>query len=158
MAISYSRLRAEDSDTLRGLLGVFRNAFGEPESEREFEPDDGYISTLLGDPTCVVLVARNERNEVVGGLVAYELRKFEQRRSELYLYDLAIDESYRRQGIATELIERLGLVGAAAGAYVIFVQADTVDAPAVALYTKLCCSVEADVVHFDIAIRNRQKR
>jgi aminoglycoside 3-N-acetyltransferase I len=109
----------------------------------------------LGDPTCVVLVACNDHDEVVGGLVAYELRKFERPRSEFYLYDLAVDERYRRQGIATELIERLGRIGAAAGAYVIFVQADTVDAPAVALYTKLCISIEVDVLHFDIAIRNR---
>ncbi len=155
MAISCRRLQSGDIAPLRALLNVFRVAFGEPDSERQHEPDDAYINTLLGDPTCVVLIACNDYDEVVGGLVAYELRKFEQRRSELYLYDLAVDESYRRQGIATQLIELLGLIGAAAGAYVIFVQADTVDAPAVALYTKLCSSVEADVVHFDIAIRNR---
>lgn len=155
MAISCRRLQPGDIAPLRALLNVFRVAFGEPDSERRHEPDDAYINTLLGDATCVVLVACNDHDEVVGGLVAYELRKFEQARSELYLYDLAVDENYRRQGIATELIERLGWIGAAAGAYVIFVQADTVDAPAVALYTKLCASVEADVVHFDIAIRNR---
>lgn len=155
MAISCRRLQPGDIAPLRALLNVFRVAFGEPDSERRHEPDDAYINTLLCDATCVVLVACNDHDEVVGGLVAYELRKFEQARSELYLYDLAVDENYRRQGIATELIERLGWIGAAAGAYVIFVQADTVDAPAVALYTKLCASVEADVVHFDIAIRNR---
>ena len=155
MAISCRRLQPGDIAPLRALLNVFRVAFGEPDAERQHEPDDAYINTLLGNPTCVVLVACNDRDDVVGGLVAYELRKFEQPRSELYLYDLAVDERYRRKGIATELIERLGRIGAAAGAYVIFVQADTVDAPAVALYTKLCISVEADVLHFDIAIRNR---
>jgi len=155
MAISCRRLQSGDTAPLRALLNVFRVAFAEPDSERQHEPDDGYINTLLSDPTCVVLVACNDHDEVVGGLVAYELRKFERPQSELYLYDLAVDERYRRQGIATQLIERLGRIGAAAGAYVIFVQADTVDAPAVALYTKLCISIEADVLHFDIAIRNR---
>ena len=155
MAISCKRLQSGDAAPLRALLNVFRVAFAEPDSERQHEPDDAYINTLLSDPTCVALVACNNHGEVVGGLVAYELRKFEQPRSEFYLYDLAVDERYRRQGIATELIERLGLIGAAAGAYVIFVQADKVDAPAVALYTKLCISIEADVLHFDIAIRNR---
>ncbi len=155
MAISCRRLQSGDIAPLRSLLDLFRVTFAEPDSERQYEPDDAYINTLLGDPTCVVLVACNDRDNVIGGLVAYELRKFEQPRSELYLYDLAVDERYRRQGIATELIERLGRIGAAAGAYVIFVQADTVDAPAVAFYTKLCISVEADVLHFDIAIRNR---
>lgn len=154
MEISYKRLQPGDAALLRELLGVFRTAFGEPESEREFEPDDTYINAVLSDATCVVLIAQSDQDEVVGGLVAYELRKFERRRSEFYLYDLAVDERCRRQGIATALIQRLGAIGAAAGAYVIFVQADTVDAPAVALYTKLCSSVEADVVHFDIAIPN----
>ncbi len=155
MAISCRRLKSGDTAPLRALLNVFRVAFAEPDSERQYEPDDGYINTLLSDPTCVVLVACNDRDDVVGGLVAYELRKFERPQSELYLYDLAVDDRFRRQGIATELIERLGQIGVAAGAYVIFVQADTVDAPAVALYTKLCISIEADVLHFDIAIRNR---
>ena len=36
-------------------------------------------------------------DEVVGGLAAYELRKFEQARSEFYLYDLAVSEAHRRQ-------------------------------------------------------------
>jgi hypothetical protein len=36
------------------------------------------------------------------------------------------------------------------GAYVIFVQADVADAPAIALYTKL--GAREDVLHFDIAV------
>jgi len=38
----------------------------------------------------------------------------------------------------------------ARAAYVIFVQADTDDAPAIALYSKL--GIREDVLHFDIAI------
>jgi len=40
-------------------------------------------------------------------LAAYELRKFEQERSEVYIYDLAVASAHRREGIATALIERL---------------------------------------------------
>ncbi len=45
--------------------------------------------------------------------------------------------AYRREGIATALIEELRKIAAARGAYVIFVQADkgTEDEPAIALYT-----------------------
>ena len=35
------------------------------------------------------------------------LRWFERARSEVYLYDLAVAESHRRQGIATRLIDAL---------------------------------------------------
>ncbi|WP_201274282.1 GNAT family N-acetyltransferase [Microvirga brassicacearum] len=48
----------------------------------------------------VVLVAL-AGEDVIGGLVAYELAMFEQGRRELYIYDLAVSEEYRRCGIAT---------------------------------------------------------
>ena len=41
-------------------------------------------------------------------------------------------------------------MAAARSAYVIFVQADMGDAPAIALYSKL--GIREDVLHFDIAI------
>ena len=50
---------------------------------------------------------------------------------------------------ATALIGELRHVAAERGAYVVFVQADLVDAPAIALYTRL--GVREDVLHFDIA-------
>lgn len=152
MSFTISRLGAADVSTARTLLAVFRTAFEEPESDRALEPEDGYIASLLADPKYIALVARDEAGAVVGGLAAYELQKLERARSEIYLYDLAVAEAHRRRGVATALIARLGEIGAAAGAWVIFVQADTVDAPAVALYTKLACLVESEVVHFDIAI------
>jgi len=89
-------------------------------------------------------------DEVVGGLAAYELRKFEQERSEIYIYDLAVASAHRREGIATALIEHLKPIAADRGAYVIFVQADLGDEPAIALYTKL--GTREDVLHFDIRV------
>jgi aminoglycoside 3-N-acetyltransferase I len=63
---------------------------------------------------------------------------------------LAVIESHRRRGIATALIEDLKLVAAERSAYVVFVQADLVDDPAIALYSKL--GKREDVLHFDISI------
>ncbi|MGI9404951.1 MAG: hypothetical protein ACR2O4_01155 [Hyphomicrobiaceae bacterium] len=37
--------------------------------------------------------------QVIGGLVAYELKKFEQERSEIYIYDLAVAAEHRRKGV-----------------------------------------------------------
>jgi aminoglycoside 3-N-acetyltransferase I len=89
--------------------------------------------------------------EVVGGIAAYELRKFEQARSEIYIYDLAVADAHRRQRVATEMIRELQRIAAARGAYVIFVQADLGDPPAIALYTKL--GKREDVIHFDIPVK-----
>ena len=87
---------------------------------------------------------------MVGGIAAYELKKFEQRRSEIYIYDLAVAATHRRQGIATALINELREIAATRGAFVIFVQADRGDAPAIALYSKL--GTREDVLHFDITV------
>ena len=83
--------------------------------------------------------------------MAYELRKLEQERSEIYIYDLAVAKQYRRKGIATGLIAKLKTIAIARGAYVIFVQADLTDTPAIELYTKIGSG--EDVLHFDIAVK-----
>ena len=87
------------------------------------QPSTGYLERLLGRDTFIA-VAAVEGDRVVGGVAAYVLPKFEQERSEIYIYDLAVAETHRRQGIATAMIAELQRIGALRGAYVIFVQAD----------------------------------
>lgn len=117
-----------------------------------YPPDEDYLRRLLGSDTFIALAAL-KRDEVIGGIAAYELKKFEQPRSEIYIYDLAVAAAHRREGIATALIEKLKEVAVERGAWVIFVQADTgvEDEPAIALYTKL--GRREDVLHFDIAVK-----
>jgi aminoglycoside 3-N-acetyltransferase I len=88
--------------------------------------------------------------EVVGGLTAYELDKFEQDRREIYIYDLAVVESHRRRGVATGLIGELRRIASERNVYVIFVQANREDGPAVALYESL--GTKETVYHFDIEV------
>jgi len=104
---------------------------------------------LLGRDHFIALAALNE-GAVLGGLVAYELEKFEQARKEIYIYDLAVAQQHRRLGIGTALIESLKQIGKERGANVIFVQADHGDDPAIALYSKL--GKRQDVLHFDITL------
>jgi len=139
-----------DAATLRALLDVFGAAFEDPESYLAAQPDDAYLEGLLRSDTFVAVVAFDGAH-VVGGLAGYVLPKFEQRRSELYIYDLAVAATHRRRGIATALIGALQSLAAARGVHVIFVQADHGDDPAIALYTKL--GTREDVLHFDIAPR-----
>lgn len=136
-----------DTDTMRALNALFGRAFEDAALYRGDRPDDDWLRRVLGRDHVIVLVAESE-GRVVGGLVAYELEKLEQARSEIYLYDLAVDADQRRKGIATALIRRLRAIAHERGAWVIFVQADPPDAPAVALYESL--GVREDVLHFDI--------
>lgn len=141
-------LGAGDIALLRAVLSMFGTAFGEVTTYTEWQPDDVYLQRLLSSSTFVAVTAFSG-DKVIGGIAAYVLPKFEQARSELYIYDLAVDESHRRQGVATAMIAALQELAAERGVYVIFVQADHGDKPAIALYTKL--GVREDVLHFDIA-------
>ena len=141
-------LGAGDVASMRAMLSMFGRAFGEVATYTVRQPDDAYLERLLSSNTFVAVAARSA-GKVVGGIAAYVLPKFEQARSELYIYDLAVDEGHRRQGVATAMIGELQKLAAERGIYVIIVQADREDEPAIALYTKL--GVREDVLHFDIA-------
>lgn len=143
------RLSAHDLTLARSLNALFAVEFSDPESYAASPPSDEYLSAQLGKPGIISLVAR-EGEDVVGGLVAYDLPKLEQARSEIYIYDLAVKQSHRRKGVASALIEEVRSIASASGAWVVYVQADYGDEPAIALYTKL--GSREDVMHFDIDV------
>jgi aminoglycoside 3-N-acetyltransferase I len=143
------QIGADDVRLFRKLLDLFGDVFEDHDTYSTAQPDDAYLKRLLGGETFVALAAAR-KGEVIGGLAAYELTKFEQARSEFYIYDLAVAAGHRRQGVATALIEMLRTIAQSRGAYVIYVQADLIDDPAIALYSKL--GTREDVLHFDIAV------
>lgn len=147
----YKVLERADILLMRDLLRVFGKAFEDEEMYQKNTPTDAYLEARLADKNCIVIAALQE-TRVVGGLIAYVLPKLEQEKSEIYLYDLAVAEEYRRQGIAKQLITELKLVGKGLDAWVIFVQADAVDEPAIKLYESLSEVKEAPF-HFDILIK-----
>ena len=151
-SIRICRLGSADVALLRALNEVFGEALGEYENYTEAPPTDAYLSGLLTKEHIVVLVAV-VAERVVGGLVAYELEKSERQRCEFYIYDLAVTSGYRRQGIATALIDRLREIAVQRAAWVIYVQADYGDDAAVAVYEKL--GIREDVMHFDIPVAGR---
>ena len=110
-------------------FGEARNLWGRTAGRRLFAAIGSASLTSWSSRRC-------EGGAVIGGLVAYELEKFERRRSEFYIYDLAVDASHRRRGVASACIERLRAIAAERGACTIFVQADYGDEAAIALYQK----------------------
>ncbi len=147
--LSIHRLNASDIADMRSVLAVFGQAFEDVETYTRKQPRSAYLEGLLASETFIALAAFDQ-DQVVGGLAAYVLPKFEQERSEIYIYDLAVADTHRRLGVATGLIEGLKTIASQIGAYVIYVQADYGDDPAIALYTKL--GLREDVMHFDIPV------
>ena len=148
-SVSIRTLGPTDVALMRSMLAMFGEAFHDVDTYRRAQPTAGYLEHLLATDTFIALAAVQHREVVVGGLAAYLLPKFEQARSEIYIYDLAVAQAHRRKGVATALIEQLQRIAAIRGAYVIFVQADYGDDAAIALYTKM--GTREDVIHFDIA-------
>lgn len=146
------RLDPTDLALLRELNAMFGATFDDPLTYGATPPDDAYLEALLSAEHIHAIVAL-AGEKVVGGLVAYELDKFESRRKEVYLYDLAVDAAHRRQRIATALIERLSGIAKQRGAWTIFVQADYGDEAAIHLYEKI--GRREEVLHFDLLLDQR---
>lgn len=150
MSYKFKRLTITNLEELKQLRIVFAEAFEEKEGYSKI-PSNEYLESILKDPKCIILVAIDEQNKVVGGLVAYELNKIGLEISEMYLYDLAVSLEHRRKGIATKLISNLKVVAKKIGAKVVFVQAHNEDLEAIALYAKLSEIIETNITHFDIS-------
>ena len=144
-----SRLEQGDERWFLAMLDLFGTVFDEPETYGARQPGGEYIARLLANPAFVGLVALDAAR-VVGALAAYELPKFEQERSEFYIYDLAVAETYRRRGIATALIAATRAIAKERGGWIVMVQADAGDDPAIALYSGL--GAREDILHFDIPV------
>jgi aminoglycoside 3-N-acetyltransferase I len=147
--LSCRRLGTGDRALYAAMLDVFGEAFADRETYGARRPGPAYVERRLADPAFVALVAL-DGERVIGALAGYELAKFEQERSEFYIYDLAVAETHRRRGVATALIAAFRAIARAHGGWVVFVQADHGDDPAIALYGKL--GTREDVLHFDIAV------
>jgi aminoglycoside 3-N-acetyltransferase I len=147
MNYSCKILNSDDLDSFRELMQVFAEAFEDHDHYQSTKPTDSYLKHLLDSDKFISVVATSN-NMVVGGLTAYILPKFEQERKEIYIYDLAVLTDYRRKGVATSLIEEVKKIALKIKAYVIYVQADKEDTPAIRLYESL--GQKEEVYHFDI--------
>lgn len=148
--ITARRIVEHDLDGFRAMNAVLAEGFGEPETYADRPPGAGYAAAWLANPANVAILAESG-DEPIGALAGYVLQKFEQARSELFIYDLAVLECHRRLGAGTALIEEARRLARQAGARTIFIQADAIPEgePARALYRKFARS-ELTAHHFDI--------
>lgn len=153
-AWSIRQLRPDDATLFDGLLDLFAAAFDETDIPPAKRPSAAYRRALLDRPGIVVLVAASG-DEVIGGLVAHELPMIVQAGSELYIYDLAVAEPFRRRGIATALIAAAAAVARDRGASAMFVQTEADNAAAAALYSRI--SHAEPVLQFDLPLRSASR-
>ncbi len=85
-AMNITVLGADDADRMTGMLAMFGEAFGDPETYGGAVLTEADLRRLLDSEQFIAVVAVMD-GAVVGGLAAYELQKFERERSEIYIYD-----------------------------------------------------------------------
>jgi len=149
MTLPVRLLGPGDEAALRGLNALYAEVFDEHETYPGAPPDEDYLRGVLAKPHIALFVAEDD-GAVIGGLTLYLLDRPERAWSEGYIYDLGVAEPYRRQGIARRLIQAACDWSAARGAWVVYVQADQGDDPAIALYSSM--GQREDVLHFDIPL------
>lgn len=119
---------------------------GDEEVVRELATYDapGDPEGLLADPRTLLLVAF-DREQVVGFVLAHELPRRHGDRANLFVYEVEIDDSHQRRGIATALLTRLGELARERGIRVGFVLTEPDNDPANALYRRAGGTSQLDV-------------
>lgn len=144
--VEIKKLNADEGDLLKRLICLYAAVFGEELSL----PDDSYLQHLLQLDHVIFFIALQE-NKIVGGLTAHVLPSVYYPSSEVYVYDLAVDEALQRQGIGSALMRELQNYCRKLGYRTVFVQADAVDQHALDFYEKIGGKRE-DVFHFDFPL------
>lgn len=137
------RLGINDAALAEKLILLFQEVF---QTESADTPREPYLTKLLANPDFIACVALWE-NEVVGGVTAYELPMIHAERSELFIYDLAVQPAFQRKGVATRLLETLKEYGRKKGIAELFVAANEEDAQAINFYLRSGGKSEK-VLHF----------
>lgn len=105
-------------------------------------PDEAGATAFLDDPRNRLLIAQVE-GRAVGALIAHLLPRADGD-TMLLIYDLGVEERYRRRGIARALVGEAEAIAREAGASKMWVVTGRTNEAAMALYTSLGGVAEAD--------------
>jgi aminoglycoside 3-N-acetyltransferase I len=126
------RLSSVDGAVARQTFAVMIEAFQEAPSVLS----DAYIERLMTRPDFWVFSA-SIGDEVIGGLTAHTLPMTRNESDEVFLYDIAILQRFRRLGAGRMLIESLRRAARDVGITVVFVPVDEADEEATEFYRSL---------------------
>jgi aminoglycoside 3-N-acetyltransferase I len=126
------RLTPSHRATAKDMFAMMADIFGEEVSALS----DHYVDRLLGVDSFWAIAAL-DGNKVVGGITAHTLPMTRTECSEVFIYDIAVSTSYRRQGVGRRLVKALQEYAEAAGIRDVFVAAENDDIHALDFYRSL---------------------
>ena len=106
---------------------------------------------FLAHPDTLLLVARWE-GAACGFLSAYQLQRFDRRRAEVLLYEIGVQEPFRRRGVGRALVEEAKRWATEVGADELWVLTEEDNAPARALYAATGGNEEPGITMFSYRI------
>lgn len=136
LTIQTQRLGQQDHALARATFRLMDEVFAEDEdnqSEGNQPPGDEHIARLLAREDFIAFAAL-AGTRVIGGVTAHVLPMTRSESFELFIYDLAIDPPFQRQGVGRRLVQALLASAAERGIRVAFVPADNEDTHALDFY------------------------
>jgi len=118
------------------------------ETDEPALPADKYIVEMLARNDFHVIVAL-KHGRLTGGLTAYEMNMFKRKTTEMFLYEIEVEESYRQKGIGKALIEYLKQMCDSKGIVEMFVGTSKDNLAARKLYSTTGGKADEDSVWFN---------
>jgi aminoglycoside 3-N-acetyltransferase I len=142
------KLAKNDLSTFQKLIDLLNEVFDEYHSIAS----DAHLEELLkkSEFHAFAVIANNK---VVAGLTAYELQKYYNDKSELYIYDIAVKTEFQNLGIGKKLIQFVKEYCFENGVQTLFVEAHSEEEQAVKFYESTF-GVSEKVDHFNFEIEN----
>ena len=132
-------LGAGDLDWARQLFDLWRRGDNVTAPPATYET----LVALLNRADFHVVAAFVE-NEIVGGFTGYELEMYTENATELFVYEVGVEEDYRRRGIGRGLVEAARELCVSRGLSALYIPAMADDERAVAFYA--ACGLKREEV------------
>lgn len=110
-------------------------------------PQETATARFLSSPDHHLLLAYDDDGRAVGMISGVETTHPD-KGTEMFLYELGVDENARRQGVATALVHALAALARDRGCYGMWVAVDTDNVAALATYRRAGAHEEAPAVVF----------
>ncbi len=143
-----------DINDFSKLIRVFENVF---EWKNISLPNQLHLQKIIDNPNFIAFVAKVD-NQLIGGLTAHVLDRYDLEKPSAYVYDLAILNDYQRKVIGKTLMTALNEYCGENGFSEVFVQAETDDFHAVNFYRTTPISEELQATHFTYTFKKIKKK
>lgn len=147
------KIEKDDLHTFMEVIKLFVVVF---ERENFSMPDSNHLEKLLKKDDFFVFCAMID-SKVIGGITIYVQEQYYSTKPLAYIYDLAIDNEYQRQGIGRKIIDHINSFCKENGFEETYVPAEKEDLHAVDFYRSTKPTYEADVIHFSYILDQFKK-